>query len=185
MPTKIEIHPTARIAVKALVVAFVVVGVLVGAKRFFRSSPQAAETTTLSDVAESALISHEDMLIPVVSLAMEDASLEAGWSNALAKALSGHTEHRIEGGRVDVMTDDFAIEVDRLEKWHESIGQAAHYGLKTKKTPVAAIIISTDLWPLTTASKNKIRLIEETCLKQGIKLILLRRKDAGLLGNKP
>jgi hypothetical protein len=85
---------------------------------------------------------------PLIALTMADATLESAWSGALAQALSGETEYPVEGGRVDVATGKYAIEVDRLEKWHEAIGQAAHYSLKTGKAPVVALIIPSDSSPL-------------------------------------
>ena len=44
-------------------------------------------------------------------------------------------------GRVDLLTDEYAIEVDRLEKFHEAIGQALHYAKETGKKPGIAIFI--------------------------------------------
>jgi hypothetical protein len=44
-------------------------------------------------------------------------------------------------GRVDLLTDEYAIEVDRLEKFHEAIGQALHYARETGKKPAIAIFI--------------------------------------------
>ena len=32
----------------------------------------------------------------------------------------------VKYGRIDLLTDDYAIEVDSLEKFHEAIGQALH-----------------------------------------------------------
>jgi MoaA/NifB/PqqE/SkfB family radical SAM enzyme len=39
------------------------------------------------------------------------------------------------------LTDDYAIEVDSLEKFHEAIGQALHYAKETGKKPGIAIFI--------------------------------------------
>jgi hypothetical protein len=44
-------------------------------------------------------------------------------------------------GRIDLLTDEYAIEVDRLEKFHEAIGQALHYAKETGKKPAIAIFI--------------------------------------------
>lgn len=47
----------------------------------------------------------------------------------------------VKYGRIDLLTDEYAIEVDRLEKFHEAIGQALHYAKETGKKPAIAIFI--------------------------------------------
>jgi hypothetical protein len=47
----------------------------------------------------------------------------------------------VKYGRIDLLTDDYAIEVDRLEKFHEAIGQALHYARETGKKPAIAFFI--------------------------------------------
>ena len=47
----------------------------------------------------------------------------------------------VKYGRVDLLSDDYAIEVDRLEKFHEAIGQALHYAKETGKKPAIAVFI--------------------------------------------
>jgi hypothetical protein len=47
----------------------------------------------------------------------------------------------VKYGRVDLLTDDYAIEVDSLEKFHEAIGQSLHYAKETGKKPGIAIFI--------------------------------------------
>jgi hypothetical protein len=185
---RFEVHSTAKTAAYALGGFFAIVLVLTTIKQLFLNSPPgpalqsgAPNEVLQSNALEEAPLSTElettkaVPLVPVVELVVADASLEVNWSEALAKLLAGRTESPVEGGRVDVLTKDYAIEVDRLEKWHEGIGQAAHYGLVTKEIPVVALIISSDQWPLNQDTRDKLRLIDETCTKQQVKLILLRR----------
>jgi hypothetical protein len=40
-----------------------------------------------------------------------------------------------DGSRVDLMSEDMAIEVDWSEKWAEGVGQSLYYGLKTERQP--------------------------------------------------
>lgn len=47
----------------------------------------------------------------------------------------------VKYGRIDLLTDDYAVEVDRLEKFHEAIGQTLHYAKETGKKPAVAIFI--------------------------------------------
>jgi spore coat polysaccharide biosynthesis predicted glycosyltransferase SpsG len=50
-------------------------------------------------------------------------------------------EVAVKYGRIDLLTDDYAIEVDRLEKFHEAMGQALHYAKETGRKPAIAIFI--------------------------------------------
>ena len=43
--------------------------------------------------------------------------------------------------RVDILTEDYAIEVDFATKWAEAIGQALHYARMTGRKPGVIIII--------------------------------------------
>jgi len=47
----------------------------------------------------------------------------------------------VQYGRIDLLSDDYAIEVDQLENYHEAIGQALHYARETGKKPGIAIFI--------------------------------------------
>jgi len=47
----------------------------------------------------------------------------------------------VKYGRIDLLTDEYAVEVDRLEKFHEAIGQALHYARETGKKPAIAIFM--------------------------------------------
>ena len=54
----------------------------------------------------------------------------------------GLVEHRLsDNTRVDILTDDLAIEVDFAKKWYEAIGQATHYARLTKKKPAILLIV--------------------------------------------
>lgn len=48
----------------------------------------------------------------------------------------------VKYGRIDLLSDDYAIEVDRLDKFHEAIGQALHYAKETGKKPAIAFYIA-------------------------------------------
>jgi hydroxypyruvate isomerase len=90
-------------------------------------------------------------------------------------ALTGKLEVPVANGRIDVLSEDYAIEVDRMEKWHEGIGQAAHYSQATGKIACLALIIDSDRWPLNEATLSKLRTIEKTAVARGVKLLILRR----------
>lgn len=50
-------------------------------------------------------------------------------------------EAPVKYGRVDLVSSDYAIEVDRLENFHEAIGQALHYAKETGKKPAVAFFV--------------------------------------------
>ncbi len=70
------------------------------------------------------------------------AAWEETWRDAFNDSVThGETELDIPFGRVDIVTDSFAIEVDKVSKFHEAIGQALHYAYATKKKPGIAFFI--------------------------------------------
>jgi len=175
VPTRVVVHPTAKIAAIAVIVAIAGSLALLGLKQLVVGKAVGSTEVATGHSSVSVEVCGQ-LLLPIVALNLPDAQLESSWSSALAAVLDGQTEVPVEGGRVDVLTQHYAIEVDRLEKWHEAIGQAAHYSIKTGKQAVAAIMIASDLWPLAATTTSKLLLIDETCTKQGIKLLLLRRE---------
>ena len=75
-----------------------------------------------------------------IFLQPDNVRRESAWRIALADHLDADEEVSIEGGRVDVMTEDLAIEVDWPHKWHEGLGQALHYADATERTGTLALI---------------------------------------------
>ncbi len=68
--------------------------------------------------------------------------LEKEYQKTFANRIGGKTEIVLEdGARVDILTDEYAIEVDFANKWAESIGQSLFYALKTNKKPAILLII--------------------------------------------
>jgi hypothetical protein len=181
MQERIQTRSTAKTAIYAVGSSLVVVFALAGLQRLTRDESPLAPNQLRN--AESVAVPGEihvpgtanNLLVPVIELTVADASMESNWSAALATTLHGRTEASVESGRVDVLTSSYAIEVDRLDKWHEGIGQAAHYALLTKAMPVVALIVPSDNWPLSESTRAKLLLIDETCTSQNVKLILLRR----------
>lgn len=99
---------------------------------------------------------------------------ESAWRDALAKELKGRTEVSIEGGRVDVLTDTWAIEVDWANKWHEGLGQALHYSDATGRQGVVALIAyGQGVGHLRENTRKTLERAERQCGKNGIKLIVL------------
>ena len=58
------------------------------------------------------------------------------------EVLQGKIEHRLQDAtRVDILTDDLAIEVDSAKNWYEAVGQSVHYAKMTKKKPAVLLIV--------------------------------------------
>jgi hypothetical protein len=99
---------------------------------------------------------------------------ESAWRDALAKRLNGQAEVAIEGGRIDVLTDTMAIEVDWPHKWHEGLGQALHYADATgKQGAVALIAYSQDPENLYERSRKRLEMVERLYAQSNIKLLVL------------
>lgn len=69
------------------------------------------------------------------------AQLEADYITVLARHLGGTREVPVTSGRVDILTDTYAIEVERAAKWKNSIGQSLWYGQQTLKKPGIILLI--------------------------------------------
>lgn len=53
----------------------------------------------------------------------------------------GMMEVRIEGVRIDCLTDEYAVEVDFSHKWAEAIGQSLRYAQLTRRQPAVLLIV--------------------------------------------
>ncbi|MDN3670176.1 hypothetical protein QWY93_12660 [Echinicola jeungdonensis] len=65
---------------------------------------------------------------------------EVDYADLIQKELGGQREVAVTSGYVDILTEEFAIEVDFAPKWKEAIGQALWYGLQTNKSPGIVLI---------------------------------------------
>lgn len=52
---------------------------------------------------------------------------EFAWRDNLKEKLGGKKETPTKYGRIDLETENYVIEVEFINKWHEGIGQAIHY----------------------------------------------------------
>lgn len=168
MPVWYEVHSTAKRAFVVIGFGLLLAGLFVAADRL--TAPAGTVAASTAGTPDSAAF-----IAPVLRLRVDDATRETNWSAALSAAMNGKTEVPVANGRIDVLTDAYAIEVDRMEKWHEGIGQASHYGTATGKVACVALIIDSDKWPLNEATIAKLRTVEQTALSRGVKLLLLRR----------
>ncbi len=69
---------------------------------------------------------------------------ERSYAKRIAEKLGGELEVSVQSGRVDILNETHAIEVEFARKWKNSIGQALWYGLQTGKTPGIVLILEED-----------------------------------------
>jgi len=72
----------------------------------------------------------------------------------------------VKFGRIDLLTGDYAIEVERIDKFHEGIGQALHYAKETGRKPGLAIFITDP----TAHELEKLEYVRRLCKSLGIKV---------------
>lgn len=113
-----------------------------------------------------------DVAIVKVKLPNVDKYYESHWRDAYAAELklsnkSVETEKKLRGGRADIVTDVFAIEIDRAAKWHEAIGQAVHYANELKKKPMIA------LFGYNTLKEDQKKALEAVAKKRKIQITIL------------
>ena len=82
----------------------------------------------------------------------------------------------VVAGRVDVLTDTQAIELDWLKgnKFHEGIGQALHYGDVTGQQPVLALISA--YYNIFGAEQQKLEYVSGLCAAHGVEVWALTTK---------
>jgi len=72
------------------------------------------------------------------------AQSEAQYISLINQKFNGLIEKTIYGGRIDILNNEYAIEVERASKWKSAIGQSLWYGLQTNKIPGIVLIIESN-----------------------------------------
>ena len=68
---------------------------------------------------------------------------ESYYQHEFADIIGGQTEVRLaDGTRADIVTDEYAIEVDFGYKWAESIGQSLSYAIQLDKKAGVLLVLS-------------------------------------------
>ncbi len=155
-----------------IAVAVIIISIVLGALlRFINNDKSTSNITDTNNIVISSV--SNNMLVPIVHLSVNLSAPEKDWTDALAKEMNGRSEVQVDRGRVDVMTDTYAIEIDFLKKWHEGLGQAIHYGDESSRIGVLALIDGNNAHQDLKHFKL-LKKIERLCTKKGVKLILLR-----------
>lgn len=67
---------------------------------------------------------------------------ESFFRDIVKKHFSGISEYHLPSGRrIDVISLDYAIEVEHISKWAESIGQSLVYAFESGKLPCIVFIV--------------------------------------------
>lgn len=69
---------------------------------------------------------------------------EKNYSLYIQSLIGGQREVSIPNGRVDIVTNEYAIEIEKATNWKESIGQALWYAINTNKKPAIILILESD-----------------------------------------
>ena len=69
---------------------------------------------------------------------------ENEYSELINQHFQGKQEVTVQSGRVDILNDEYAIEVEFANKWKNSIGQALWYGQQTGKQPGIVLILKSN-----------------------------------------
>lgn len=149
---------------------FLLLGGVVKLKRGCTASPT-SNSTSGSEKAAIGLFDNE-LIVPHIALAVSPGAPEASWRDALSRRLGGRSESQVEFGRIDVLTDTYAIEIDFIDKWQEGVGQALHYGDASSRTSCLALILTE-----TSPDMKKIGYIDRLCRDKGVVLLLLTSSE--------
>ena len=157
----------------AIIVIFIMLGLGIKlSKIFIKESSQ--EQKSAVPLAYYSI--DNPVFIPVIQLTVTDPSLEKYWVESFRQQINGRSEVPIENGRVDIVTDSYAIEVDYFHKWQEGLGQALHYGDVLGKIPTLALIDDDNR--AKAEHTDQLRYIEALCTKKGVKLLLLKNSNS-------
>lgn len=69
---------------------------------------------------------------------------EKDYADYIQSLIGGDREVQVHGGRADLVTDEYAIEIEWAPKWKEAIGQALWYALNTRKKPAIILILENE-----------------------------------------
>lgn len=173
MAIHVTIHPAARTGLKlvatALAVAIPLGFVLRGAP------PKAEPPKTLAAVRGLDAGTDAATLLGALDLCVPESAREAEWIAATASRLSGQPEVSIPNGRVDIVTDRFAIEIDWAAKWHEGIGQSLHYADATGRRAALGLIVDGNGEDGGAALRH-VRAADDVASSRGIRVFMLRRR---------
>jgi len=70
---------------------------------------------------------------------------ESYYRDEFAKIIDGEVEVRLDDKTsCDIVTEEYACEVDWANKWAEAVGQSLHYSQKLNKKPAVVLLVKKD-----------------------------------------
>ena len=81
------------------------------------------------------------IIIILYQFSLNAQSNESDYSNYIQSLIGGEREVSIKGGRIDLLTSEYAFEVEWASNWKEAIGQSIWYGLNTQKKPGIILLL--------------------------------------------
>jgi len=83
------------------------------------------------------------LIIPAIYLSctQEVIKNENFYADKIQKAIGGEREVSVSNGRVDLVTNEYAFEIEWAWNWKEAVGQSLWYGLQTNKKPGIILIM--------------------------------------------
>lgn len=66
---------------------------------------------------------------------------EKDYSDYIQSLIGGEREFHVKGGRIDLLTNEFAFEIEWANNWKESIGQSMWYALNSNKKPAIILLL--------------------------------------------
>ncbi len=117
----------------------------------FLYPPLRAQIADTAAPPQSQGLSQTDrLLIPVIPFSKSD------WHVAFnTQQTKGRMEVRLSDSRIDILTEDYAIEVDRVSKYLEGVNQALRYAEASGRKPGLALYIDGDPDALELLLKSK------------------------------
>lgn len=77
--------------------------------------------------------------VPVVSYSQKEIS-EVDYSNYIQQLIGGEHEYSVQSGRVDLVTNEFAYDIEWARNWKETIGQCLWFALQRNLKPGIILI---------------------------------------------
>lgn len=152
-----------------IILIFVLLGILFKLSNVYQPQDHPTAKTDLTTIRYS---NDNPTLVPIIHIKVKDPSLEKYWVESLRQELNGRSEVSIQNGRMDIVTDAYAIEVDFFHKWQEGLGQVLQYGDVSGKIPILALI-EEDKPKLDYF--DRLKYIDSLCVKKGVKLLILKQ----------
>lgn len=109
-----------------------------------------------------------------VFLNVTNQKRESSWNTALTHAWHAESEVKIPYGRIDILTDTLAVEIDYFKKWKEGVGQSLYYAYVTKRAAGLALICDNHV------SDSQLHAVKSFCNTLNIRLFILKNNTQSL-----